>query len=329
MPLDPHCAAVLEHLSAADSPPLAETPLADARAAIRGFTALMGPPEAGVTTRAYTVTGPAEPAGPAGPGGPVPVVVYRPDRRGALPVLVYLHGGGWVLGDTALVDPVCRALANRAGCLVVSPDYRLAPEHPYPVAAEECFAVIGWVARQAATIGADATRIAVGGDSAGANLAAAVALMSRDRGGPPLALQLLVCPALDHSPGYPSYSENGEGYVLTSASMRWFWQQYLGDTAGCPAAYAAPMLAADLSGVAPAVIYTAEFDILRDEGEAYGDRLRAAGVPVEIRRYDGLTHGFFWMAGVVPAARDSLTDAGNALHRAFQPVDAAASGPSR
>jgi acetyl esterase len=284
-------------------------PLADARAAIRGFAAFMGIPGGGVTATPRTVPGPS---------GAVPVVVYHPDRPGILPILVYLHGGGWVLGDTGLVDPLCRDLAGQARCLVVSVDYRLAPEHPYPAAIEDCFAVARWVASNASRIGGDSARVAVGGDSAGGGLAAAVALMSRDRGGPEFVAQLLAYPALDHRCGSPSYDENSTGYLLSAASMRWFWTRYLGDAEVDCAPYASPLLAADLQGVAPAIVLTAEFDVLRDEGEGYAQRLELAGVPVDLRRYDGLTHGFLWLTGAVDAARRGLTDAAGALRAAFR-----------
>jgi acetyl esterase len=252
-----------------------------------------------------------------GPAGPIPVRVYRPAPQGELPVLVYFHGGGWAICSLETHDATCRQLANDAGCAVVSVDYRLAPEHRFPAAPEDCFAALEWVAKNAAAIGADASRIAIGGDSAGGNLTAAVALMARDRSGPRLCHQLMVYPVTDHSFDTPSYRENAAGPLLTRDTMRAFWKLYLARDADGANPYASPLRAADLSGLPPAHVVTAEYDPLRDEGEAYGRRLAAAGVPTLVRRYDGMIHGFLGFTEAIDCAREAMADVVRELRRAL------------
>lgn len=252
-----------------------------------------------------------------GPAGEIPLRIYMPEGSGPFPVLVYFHGGGWVLGDLESHDGVCRVLANAARCVVASVDYRLAPEHKYPAAAEDCYAATQWVAANAASIGGDPERIAVGGDSAGGNLAAVVALMARDKGGPRLRHQLLVYPVTDFSFDTPSYGQNAQGYSLGKADMEWFWRQYLPDEAAGREPYASPLRATDLSHLPPALVITAEYDPLRDEGEHYAERLRQAGVPTDLRRYDGMIHGFFAMSAGVDVARAAVNHAADALRTAF------------
>ncbi|WP_207369128.1 alpha/beta hydrolase [Heyndrickxia faecalis] len=254
-------------------------------------------------------------------GAEIAVRIYTPEGEGPFPVLVYYHGGGWVIGNLETVDVPCRMLANRAGCIVVSVDYRLAPEHKFPTAAEDAYAAVQWVAEHAVEIGADPGRIAVGGDSAGGNLAAVVSLMAREQGGPSLAYQMLFYPVTNHSYDTDSYRENAEGYFLTKNTMIWFWNHYLRDEMDGQHPYASPLLAEDLSGLPPALVITAGFDPLRDEGEAYAERLKAAGVPVEATRYDGMIHGFIWMPGVLAASRDAINRAANALKEAFNAVN--------
>jgi acetyl esterase len=244
-----------------------------------------------------------------GPAGDIPVRVYTPNGTAPFPLLVYFHGGGWVLGGIDTHDGTCRSLANGAGCVVVSVDYRLAPEHRYPAAAEDCCAATQWAAAHAAELGADARRVAVGGDSAGGNLAAVVALMARDRGGPALVLQLLIYPATDARFDTASYRDNADGYLLTAADMRWFWDHYLGDSGRGAEPYASPLRAADLSGLPPALVITAEFDPLRDEGEAYAKRLEDAGVASRLSRYDGMIHGFFGMGQMIDRANAAVGEA--------------------
>jgi acetyl esterase len=253
-----------------------------------------------------------------GPAGQVPVRVYRPSEQPDLPVLVYFHGGGWAICSIETHDVTCRELANGAGCVVVSVGYRLAPEHRFPAAPEDCYAALGWAARHAASLGGDPGRIAVGGDSAGGNLAAVVALLARERGGPRLRHQLLVYPVTDHAFDTSSYRENAEGPLLTQEMMRGFWDLYLAREEDGRHPHASPLRAQDLSGLPPAHVITAEYDPLRDEGEAYARRLAAAGVPVVQRRYDGMIHGFFGFTAMIDRAGEAVAEAARELRRAFE-----------
>ena len=252
-----------------------------------------------------------------GPEEPIRVRIYRPEDRPGLPVLVYFHGGGWVIGSLDSHDPTCRELAAAAGCAVASVDYRLAPEHRYPAAAEDGYAAVRWIAESADELRLDPQRIAVGGDSAGGNLAAAAALMARDRGGPRLCFQLLVYPVLDADFDTPSYRENERGYLLEKATMEWFWDHYVPDRARRREAYCAPLRAESLSDLPPALVISAEYDPLRDEGEAYARRLADAGVAATCTRYDGMIHGFFSMGAVTAVAGESVRQAAAALRRAL------------
>jgi acetyl esterase len=309
MPIDPQAQALLDQVAASGLPPFGEMTVDQAREAIMGMRELAGPPESVAKVEDRTVPGPA---------GEIPVRVYTPEGSGPFPVLVYFHGGGWVIGNIETVDAPLRALTNRVGCVIVSVDYRLAPEHKFPAAADDSYAATRYVAEHAAEFGADPARVAVGGDSAGGNLAAVVAQMARDRGGPPLVFQLLIYPVTQHAYDTASYAENGDGYLLTRAAMVWFWDLYLPDEAAGRDPAASPQRAASLRGLAPAFVITAEFDPLRDEGEAYAARLRDEGVAVDARRYDGMIHGFFQMAGVMDQSRQVLDDAAAALRSAFQ-----------
>src|ERR1700691_2510492 len=214
-----------------------------------------------------------------GPGGDIRIRIYRPEGAESAPLVTFFHGGGWVIGDIDTHDGSCRILSRRTGAVVVSVDYRLAPEHPFPAALDDCDAAVTWVAGQAEDLGGDPGRLAVAGDSAGGNLAAAVTLRARERGGPAIAAQPLVDPAVDFTTVRPSELSTGEGYLLTAAAMHWFAAQYLGDHD--PSDPRASPLLADLTGLPPAVVATAEFDPLRDEGRAYADALRDAGVAVD------------------------------------------------
>jgi acetyl esterase len=246
-------------------------------------------------------------------GADIPVRIYRPDNsREPKPVLVWYHGGGWVIGSLDGADFGCRIMTNASGCVVISVDYRLAPEHKFPVAADDCYAVTKWVADNAAELNIDGSRIAVGGDSAGGNLAAVVALMARDGGGPDIKYQALIYPVTDFSFGTKSYTDNADGYLLTKDSMVWFWGHYLSNEGDGGSFKASPLRAADLSGLPPAIVITAEFDPLRDEGEAYAERLRRADVTVEAKRYDGQIHGFFANPGI-----DDGQDAARAVGKAI------------
>ncbi|HKD66841.1 MAG TPA: alpha/beta hydrolase [Candidatus Binataceae bacterium] len=238
-----------------------------------------------------------------GPGGALAVRIYTPEAPAPRPAIVYFHGGGWVLGNLDGSDAQCRALTNAAGCVTVSVDYRLAPEAKFPAPAEDCYAATLWVSENAASLGCDPRRIAVAGTSAGANLAAVVPLMARDRGRPAIAFQVLVYPITDGAMNTRSYQENAKGYFLTAASMAWFWNQYLSDEKDRIHPYASPINAADLRGLPPALVITAEFDPLRDEGETYAERLRASGVPVTCTRYDGTIHSFVSMSAILDAGK--------------------------
>jgi len=241
-----------------------------------------------------------------GPAGDVPVRVYTSQGRGPFPLVVFFHGGGWVLGDLDTHDPFCRSLCAGAGCVVVSVGYRLAPEHRFPAAVDDALAAVRWVAEHAAEVGGDPARIAVAGDSAGGNLSAVTALRLRDEEGPVLRGQLLIYPGLGYpSPPTPSYIENAEGYGLTRESALWFWEQYLGDESQAANPHAAPLLAPDLRGLPRALVITAEYDVLRDEGARYVERLRAAGVPARLSRYDGVHHRFAEMLGILDQAEQA------------------------
>ena len=236
--------------------------------------------------------------------------IYTPAGAGTFPALVWFHGGGWVVGTLDMADGTSRHLCVGADCVVISVDYRLAPEAKFPAAAEDCYAATKWVAENASSINVDPYRIAVGGDSAGGNLAAVVSLMVRDRGGPTLAFQLMVYPVTDRNFRTDSYRQNAEGYLLTREGMVWYWEHYLREPSDAVNPYAAPMQAKDLKGLPPALVITAEFDPLRDEGEAYAKRLEAAGVRTICTRYDGMVHG---MSDMVDKAKGAITQASTAL----------------
>ena len=289
-------------------PPLNAMPVAEARAAAMALGGMTGPPETVAHVEDRTIPGPA---------GQIPVRIYTPTGRPPFPLLVYFHGGGWVIGNLETHDGVCRALTNAAACIVVSVDYRLAPEHPFPAAPEDSYAATQWVAANAAAIGGDPTRIAVGGDSAGGNLTAVVALVARDRGAPPLCFQLLVYPVTDAACDTASYRDNADGYFLTRDMMGWFWNHYAAQRSARENPYASPLRAASLKGLPPALVITAEFDPLRDEGEAYAARLRDAGVAAQLTRYDGMIHGFFGMGSMLDQAKTAIAQAAAALRSAF------------
>lgn len=307
--LDPQAKFILEQLEAAGGPPMEQLTPEEARQA--DFSALAGVPEevGNVENRNIPVD-----------GGEIGIRIYTPAGEGPFPALVYYHGGGWVIGNLDMVDVPCRLLTNRANCVVVSVDYRMAPEHKFPVPVNDAYAAAQWVADNASALNVDSARVAVGGDSAGGNLATAVALMAKDRGGPPLAYQMLIYPVTNHAFDTESYQENADGYFLTKNTMVWFWNHYLQNEQDGKNPYASPLLADDLSGLPPALIITAGFDPLRDEGEAYAERLRAAGVTVEATRYDGMIHGFFWMPGILEQGNKAIEQSANALKQAFSAV---------
>jgi acetyl esterase len=240
-----------------------------------------------------------------GANGDIPVRVFRPSAETGLPLLLWFHGGGWVTGNLDSHDQLGRLLADAAGVVVVSVDYRLAPEAKFPAAADDCLAAYEWALAHAAEVGADASRVAIGGDSAGGNLAAVVSLDARERGLPQPKLQVLVYPVTDYEFESAAMIDNAKGYFLEAESMRWFWDHYARTPADFDHPRFSPMRAPDLSGLAPAIVITAEFDPLRDQGEAYGARLREANVRTEVLRADGLIHGFFGLHEFMPPGRDA------------------------
>lgn len=302
MPLDPKARLMLDAMAMANIPAFHTLPPPVVRQIVTQQWAAAPPrelPIASVVNR--TIPGPA---------GDLPVRIYTPEGAGPFPVLLFFHGGGWVICNLDTHDPTCRDLCAGASCLVISVDYRLAPEHKFPAATDDCLAATRWAGEHAADIGGDPARIAVAGDSAGGNLAAVTALRVRDEGGPPLRGQLLIYPATGYTPT-PSGSmlENAEGYFLSLDDMRWFVGHYMRDESDGEHPYLAPLKAPDLSGLPPALVITAEFDPLRDEGEAYAERLRTAGVPTALTRYDGMIHGFIGMVGMLDQAQDAVNEA--------------------
>jgi acetyl esterase len=251
----------------------------------------------------------------AGPAGPIAARMYLPDAPRPLPLLAYFFGGGWVLGSLETAEPVCRRLANAAECAVVSIAYRRAPEDPFPAAVEDCYAATCWVAEHG-----DGHGLAVGGASSGGNLAAAVAMLARDRGGPSLAFQLLVYPPLDHRAASPSRHEPVVRPFFGPEDVAWCWLHYLADAADGESPSASPLRASDLGALPPALVITAEVDPLRDEGELYAARLSEAGVPTELVRFDGVMHGFFSLANELDSAVEAQELAAAALRRAFADV---------
>ena len=314
MPLHPQAQAFLEAFeqASADLPPLAERDPAAWRAAGSQMAAEardlpLGPPVHGEVDR--TIPGPA---------GAIPVRVLTPGEDGPYPVLVWFHGGGWVLGDLDGGIHALRLLANVAGCVIVSVDYRLAPEHRFPAAVDDCLAATRWVADHAAELDADPARIAVGGDSAGANIAAVVAQQARDGGGPELAFQLLVCPVTDCDLETASYDANAEGYLLTREMMRWFWELYMGPDGDWTDPRVSPLRAASLASLPPAHVVVAEFYPLLDEGLAYARALEAAGVDVALVQTEGQLHDYWVALGAIDEAERAVAEAARSMTRALQ-----------
>lgn len=312
MPLDPQAEALLKQMEADGVPDISEMSVPQARMFLEStFVGMVSNPQPMAEVRDFTVPAPA---------GRLPVRLYKPEGSDAVvPLVVYFHGGGWVIGSIEAYDPTCRELASASGCAVASVEYRLAPESVFPAAPEDCYAATRWLVENAAELGVDGERIAVAGDSAGGNLAAVVSLMARERGGPRISYQVLIYPAVDFAGDYSSREENAEGYFLTTRAMRWFSEHYLPGESEVKEALASPLLAADHSGLPPAIIVTAGFDPLRDEGEAYADKLREAGVEVKLTRYDGMIHGFVSMIGALDDARKAIAEMGSELDAALKP----------
>ena len=294
MPLDPETQGLIDMVTEAGFPDIAQSKPDDVRAFLAAMNA----------------------AGPAGPdlakvedvdAGGVGARVYTPAGDGAKPIIVYYHGGGWVLGTVDESDGYCRLLADKTGAIVVSVDYRMAPEHRFPAAAEDSYAALVWIAENAASLGGDANRIVVGGDSAGGNLAAVVSQLARDRSGPKIALQVLSCPVTDHDFKRPSYIDNATGYFLHADAMEWFFDHYTPNAADRDDPRCSPIKASSLAGLPPAYVITCGYDVLRDEGDAYAAALESAGVPVTLKHYPDQCHVFNAFALALPKA-DAAVD---------------------
>ncbi|MDE0659861.1 MAG: alpha/beta hydrolase [Gammaproteobacteria bacterium] len=304
MPLNPGYEEMLRQLAAIGGPPLTEMPVQAGREMFRAMQGAAPEVEVGTVDDIKA--------------GDVPARVYRPRGSGPFPVVMMFHGGGWVIGDLDTADCQSREVCTGTGALVVSVDYRLAPEHRFPAAAEDCYSATLWAAKHAAAYDGDAGSLAVAGDSAGGNLAAVVAQMARDRRGPAIAFQLLVYPVMDGvNFDRASYRDNADGYLLTAEAMHWFWDHYAPTLDDRRHAYASPLLANDLSRLPPALVMTAEYDPLRDEGEDYARALATAGVDARFVRYDGFIHGFFAHTRTIDATREAMSDACVALRVAF------------
>ena len=306
MPLHPQAQALLEQMKQMGFVYSPEMTVDRTREVLQMMIAARGTPEPVAAVEDRLIPGPA---------GDIPIRIYTPHGSGPFPVLVFFHTGGWQVGNLDSQDPLCRRLTNVVGCIVVSVDYRLAPEHPFPAGLQDSYAATQWVASHASEFQGDPSRIAVVGDSAGANFAAVIALMARDQGGPQLAFQLMMFPSTDFRLNTPSMEEYAEGYSVTRPMMVWIRNNYLPNPEDWTNPLASPFLASDLTGLPPALIITAEYDPLRDEGEAYGERLKEAGVSVNVSRYEGMIHDFpdlFEEPG-----KQALAEIASALRAAF------------
>jgi acetyl esterase len=317
MPLDPELAALLAAAPPFDPDLLTTTPVAEYRSAMKAGILAVGPsPEAVASVVDTTMPG---------PGGALPLRIYTPEHtapsrresRSLLGIAVFFHGSGFVICDLDTHDHECRVLANRAGVIVVSVDYRLAPEHKFPAAVDDAYAALEWAVAHAADLGGDPSRVAVVGDSAGGDLAAVVAQQARDRGGPALAFQLLVYPVTDLRADTPSYTENATGYGLSAEAMHWYIEQYVRTADDVLDPRASPLLAASLADLPRAFVAVCEYDPLRDEGKQYAHRMRDAGIDVTLRRYDGAIHGVFQMSRFTAIGRRMLDDCVGALRAAI------------
>ena len=308
MPLDPKAKALIDMMAQMPLPPWSELTAVAFRAMMDAGR--FPPPDLPLAEIVNTTI--------PGPAGPIGARIYRASLAPNQPVIVYFHGGGFVIGNLDSHDGTCRRLSHGIGCTVVSVDYRLAPEHVYPAAVDDSYAATVWVAEHADFLKIDPSRIAVAGDSAGGNLAAVVAIIARDRGGPALCHQLLTYPVTDMAFTSESYTSNGTGYFLTKDMMAWFGLQYVPSGHDIEDPLLSPLYHRNLAGLPPATVITAEYDPLRDEGEAYAKKLRDAGVPTKVIRYDGVFHGFFSMNGAVDQADDAHAFAAGELKKAFK-----------
>jgi acetyl esterase len=294
MALDQHANELLAFLKQAGAKSFELMDIQEFRGAVESSVGMQKPPQEVAKVHSVDVPGPA---------GALPARIYVPKGQAPFSVVVYFHGGGWVGGGLDVVDEPCRALANKAGAIVVAPSYRLAPENKFPSAVEDAYAAMKWVGERIASFGGNIDKLFVAGDSAGGNLAAAAAQMARDRNGPELSGQILLYPVVDAKAHYPSMQEHAEGYFLHTAALSWFWDHYLSAAADRSNPYASP-INGDLVGLPRTLIVSMEYDPSRDEGEAYGAKLAAASVDVRVTRIDGLIHGAFWSSGAVPRAEE-------------------------
>jgi len=309
--LDPEARALLETMDGQIVPIETLDPVEARNSRVEPMKLLAGAPEA---------LGRVEELSIPRLGGDVPVRIYADQRGGTRHALVYFHGGGFVFGNLDTHDAVCRALAKESDAIVISVDYRLSPEHKFPAALQDAHVATNWIADNAERLGIDAHRIAIGGDSAGGNLATVTALRCRDAGGPALALQVLLYPVTDCSSFETvSHREFGEDYALTRAAMKWFTGHYLSSADLASNPEVSPLLASDLRRLPPALVITAEFDPLRDEGETYAHRLQQAGVPVTLSRYPGMIHGFVSMRGVLAGGRQAIREVANFVRLMGEP----------
>ncbi|MGY4691622.1 alpha/beta hydrolase [Salibacterium sp. K-3] len=306
--LDPQVKKLLEQIEASGAPRMETLSPEQARIAFQDMNQTVEKQEPVGEVKNRTVPG---------PNGNIPIRVYIPENTGPFPGLIFFHGGGWVTGDLDTHDNMCRAFTNLAECVVISVDYRLAPEHKFPTAVEDCYKTAQWVYEHPSEFNVSPSHLAVGGDSAGGNLAAVVSCLAKKRGTLKLVCQMLLYPATDFSFDTISYRENAEGYGLTKDNMKYFRYHYLRTLEDSKDPLASPNLIRELKNLPPAVIITAEYDPLRDEGEAYANQLKDAGVPVILQRYDGMIHGFIGMAEQLDQGQKALEQAANLLRSAF------------
>jgi len=307
MPLDPQVVDLLKTLEQAGGKPLEDCTPFEARQGDWSKDFIGRPQDVAEVFHEFI----------PGPTADLPIRIYRPVGIGLLPAIVHFHGSAFTVSNISLSDSAHRALANSTGCVVVAVNYQKAPEHKFPTPFNDAYASTEWVFENAERLGIDKSKIGVGGDSAGGNLAAAISLRARDENGPKLAFQLLIYPTVDSASTRPSMRENAEGYMLSTAACTWAWDQYIEKPEDRKNPYAAPINAKDFSNLPPAIVLTAEFDPLRDEGEDYADLLAKAGVKVISRRYAGMIHGFFWTAGVIEGSRKMIRDIGDDLREIF------------
>ena len=307
MPLDPKAKAFIDFMAQRPMPPWAEVDPVAYRA--RSEAGRFPSPDLLLAEIADSTI--------PGPAGPIAVRIYRASLEHNQPAIVYFHGGGFVIGSLNSHDGTCRRLAHASKCTLISIDYRLAPEHRFPAAVDDSYAAAVWVAENSKALKIDIARLAIAGDSAGANLAAVVTLLARDRNGPKFVHQLLTYPPTDLACKSESHIANGEAYFMTREMIAWFYRHYLPVGHDPEDPLLSPLYAADLSDLPPATVITAEFDPLRDEGEAYAERLQEAGVPTKLVRYDGVIHGFFGMSGMIDQADEAQALAADELRKAF------------